>query len=267
MRTGVFHSAIFAPVPVPIQEILDELDRLLEPGRFTDYCFNGLQVPGPVEIGRIATGVSANAELFAMAAAEDAELLLVHHGLFWGSGVTALDPVLAARLRLLLEAEVALAAYHLPLDAHPKLGNNAQLAQALGVGEPVAFGLVAGQPVGVLGRLPGEGMTVRDLVAAVAAATSREPLVFDAGPEWVERVAIISGAGADHLAEAAAAGAHALVTGEPEERTRALAQECGVHLIAAGHHATEIFGVRALGIHLADRFDLAHVFLEVPNPV
>jgi dinuclear metal center YbgI/SA1388 family protein len=248
-------------------EILATVDELLEPGRFSDHCFNGLQVPGPLEIARIATGVSANAELFAMAAAEGAELLLVHHGLFWGSGVTALDPLMKERLRLLLEADIALAAYHLPLDAHPRLGNNALLARELGAAELEPFAAVNGQPIGFIGRLPGEGLAPAALTAAVASATSREPLVFPAGPDRIERVAVVTGAGADYLPQAAAAGAQALVTGEAEERTLAIARECGVHLIAAGHHATETFGIRALGVHLAEHFDIDHVFLEVPNPV
>jgi dinuclear metal center YbgI/SA1388 family protein len=267
MSTGVFHTAIFAPVPATIEEVLSVLDALLEPQRFQDYCVNGLQVPGAREISRIATGVSANAELFAMAAAEGADLLLVHHGLFWGSGVTSLDSVMAGRLRLLLEADIALAAYHLPLDAHPRLGNNALLARELEVTELEPFGLHRGTPIGVVGRVVGAGISAEDLAARVAAATSREPLLLSGAGDLVERVAVVSGAGADYVAEAAGAGAQALITGEAEERTMALAGECGVHVIAAGHHASETRGIRALGVHLAERFDVTHVFLEIPNPV
>src|SRR3984885_14200475 len=128
-------------MPAPIAEILGELDRILEPGRFDDYCLNGLQVPGPAQVQTIATGVSAHAELFELAAREGAQLLLVHHGLFWGPGVRAIDAALKRRLQLLFDAEMALAAYPLPLDAHPQLGNNALLADALGGGELVPFAL------------------------------------------------------------------------------------------------------------------------------
>jgi dinuclear metal center YbgI/SA1388 family protein len=248
-------------------EVLGELDRLLEPERFEDYCVNGLQVPGPEQIRTIATGVSAQAELFELAAAEGAEMLLVHHGLFWGGGVRAIDVSLARRLRILFEAGIALAAYHLPLDAHPVLGNNALLARALEAERVEPFALHRGQPIGFLAHLPGEGISAAELFASVARITSREPLVYEAGPGRVSRVAIVSGAGADYLEDAAQAGAEALLTGEVPERAMATARELGVHLIAGGHYATETFGVRRLGEHLAERFGLRHIFLDVPNPV
>ncbi|MGO9322071.1 MAG: Nif3-like dinuclear metal center hexameric protein [Solirubrobacteraceae bacterium] len=254
-------------MPAATSDILAELDRLLEPERFEDYCVNGLQVPGPAQVQTIATGVSAHAELFELAAREQAQLLLVHHGLFWGSGVAAVDATLKRRLQMLFDAGIALAAYHLPLDAHPLLGNNALLAGALGAGELTPFALHRGQPVGFLASLPGDGITAAELFARVEEVTDREPLVFDAGPPQVRRVAIVTGAGADYTADAAAAGADALITGEPAERSMAQARESRVHLIAAGHHATETFGVRRLGEHLAERFELRHVFLDVPNPV
>lgn len=255
-------------MPAPTAEILAELDRLLEPQRFEDYCVNGLQVPGPDHVSTLATGVSANAALFELAASERAELLLVHHGLFWGPGVRTIDPLLKHRLQLLFDARIALAAYHLPLDAHPQLGNNALLARALGAtGQLTPFALVHGQPIGFIATLSGDGLAAQELFARVESTTERKPLVFDAGPPRVRRLAIVSGAGADYTADAAAIGADALITGEPEERSMALARESRVHLIAAGHHATETFGVNALGEHLAARFDLRHVFLDVPNPV
>jgi dinuclear metal center YbgI/SA1388 family protein len=271
----------------PTADVLAEADRLLDLQRFEDYCVNGLQVPGPDQVRTIATGVSAHAELFELAAGEHAELLLVHHGLFWGSGVRTIDPMLKHRLQLLFDAGVALAAYHLPLDAHPELGNNALLARALGAtGELTPFALIHGQPIGFVATLsdddagsPGHGgadgpdpnaaagLPAQELFARVESVTERQPLVFDAGPPRVRRLAIVSGGGTDFTADAAAAGADALLTGEPTERSMALAREARVHLIAAGHHATETFGVKALGEHLAERFGLRHVFLDVPNPV
>jgi dinuclear metal center YbgI/SA1388 family protein len=258
-------------VPAALSDLLAEADRLLEPERFEDYGPNGLQVPGAESVQRIATGVSAHAELFELAAAEGAQLLLVHHGLFWGAGVQLVDPVLKRRLKLLFDADIALAAYHLPLDAHPEIGNNALLARALAADTLVPFALHHGQPIGFIATMPsdphGDGVPAADLFARVAELTAREPLVFDAGPPRVQRLAIVTGAGADYTADAAAAGADALLTGEPAERSMAQAREAGIHLIAAGHHATETFGVRRLGEYLAERFDLRHVFIDVPNPV
>jgi dinuclear metal center YbgI/SA1388 family protein len=250
-----------------LTDILAEIDRLLEPGRFSDYAPNGLQVPGPAEVSTVATGVSAHAELFELAAGERAELLLVHHGLFWGTGPGPIDAVLKRRLEILFDADIGLAAYHLPLDAHPEVGNNALLARSLGAERIEPFALHEGEPIGFIASLPEDGLAAGELFARIRDVTSREPLVFDAGPARVRRVAIVSGAGADFLADAAAAGADALLTGEPAERTMALARESGMHFIAAGHYATETFGVRRLGEHLAERFPVRAVFLDVPNPV
>jgi dinuclear metal center YbgI/SA1388 family protein len=255
-------------VPAATAEIIAELDTLLQPARFEDYCPNGLQVPGAEQVQTLATGVSASAELFELATRAGAEMLLVHHGLFWGSGLRPIDAQLKRRLQLLFDADIALAAYHLPLDAHPRLGNNALLAGALGaqrLEEP--FARHRGEPIGCLARLPGEGVPASELLTRVRSATGREPLVFEAGPARVSTLAIVSGAGADYLADAAHAGAQALLTGEPVERVMSQARELGLHFIAAGHYATETFGVRALGERLADRFGLQHVFLDVPNPV
>jgi len=254
-------------MPAALTEIIEELEELLGPERFEDYCPNGLQVPGRAEVARIATGVSAHVELFELAAAERADLLLVHHGLFWGPGPGPIDAALKRRLQILFDAEISLVAYHLPLDAHPELGNNALLARALGAEDHRPFARHHGEPIGVLAELPGEGLPCEELFTRVRDVTSREPLVFEAGPARVSRLAIVSGAGADYLAEAAASGAEALITGEPAERSMAQAREAGLHLIAAGHYATETFGVRRLGEHLAERFDLSHTFLDIPNPV
>jgi dinuclear metal center YbgI/SA1388 family protein len=254
-------------VAAPLIDILAEIDRVLQPARFRDYGPNGLQVPGPTDVATLATGVSAHAELFELAAADGADLLLVHHGLFWGSGPGPIDRALKRRLKLLFDADLALAAYHLPLDAHPELGNNALLARALGAEQLHPFALLHGEPIGCVAHLPGEGVLAEELFARVHELTARAPLVFDSGPARVRRLGIVSGAGADFLAEAAVAGADALLTGEVAERTMAQAREAHLHVIAAGHYATETFGVRRLGEHLAERFDLRHAFLDVPNPV
>ncbi|HTR88941.1 MAG TPA: Nif3-like dinuclear metal center hexameric protein [Solirubrobacteraceae bacterium] len=267
-------------MPARLANILAQADRLLEPDRFQDHGPNGLQVPrlspagaagaqGEEEISTLATGVSASLELFALAAREQAELLVVHHGLFWGSGGGPLDVQMARRLRALFDARMALAAYHLPLDAHPELGNNALLAKALGAERlDRPFGMHRGQAIGCLARFPGEGIPASDLFTRAHRATEREPLVFPAAHHpVVSTVAIVSGAGVDFLPEAAAAGAQAFLTGEPTERAMAMARELEVHFVAAGHYATETFGVRALGERLAGELGLKHVFLDVPNPI
>jgi dinuclear metal center YbgI/SA1388 family protein len=254
-------------VAAQLAEILAYLDALLEPDRFDDYCVNGLQVPGPPEVSTVATGVSAHAQLFELAASERAQLLLVHHGLFWGDGARTIDTLLKRRLKLLFDADIALAAYHLPLDAHLDVGNNALLADALGATVRAPFAQHRGEPIGVLAELPAQGIPFPELRARAAAACGGQPLAFDSGPEPVRTLAIVTGAGADFLDEAAAAGADALVTGEAAERTMALAREHGLHLIAAGHYATERFGVRRLGELLGERFGVGHAFLDVPNPV
>jgi dinuclear metal center YbgI/SA1388 family protein len=208
-------------------------------------------------------------ELFELAAGEGADILLVHHGLFWGSsGPGPIDAQLKRRLQLLFDADMALAAYHLPLDAHPELGNNALIAHALGAQRlEDSFAHHHGESIGCLAQLPGDGLPAEELITRVRSLTEREPLVFDAGPPYIRTLAIVSGAGSDYIAEAASAGADALLTGEPSERDMSQARELGLHFIAAGHYATETFGVRALGEHLAQRFGVRHVFLDVPNPV
>jgi dinuclear metal center YbgI/SA1388 family protein len=266
-------------VAAPTADILAELDSLLEPARFEDYGPNGLQVPGAPQVDTVATGVSANVELFERAAAEKAQLLIVHHGLFWGTSPGSIDPALKRRLKILFDADIGLAAYHLPLDAHPELGNNALIAKALGAASLEPFALHHGQPIGFIATLPGgltgeagnddenAGTPAQALFTRVRELTARDPLVFDAGPPTIHRLAIVSGGGADYIADAIAAGADALLTGEPVERVMSTAREAGIHFIAAGHYATETFGVRALGEHIAQRFGVRHVFLDVPNPI
>jgi dinuclear metal center YbgI/SA1388 family protein len=254
-------------VAAPLSEILAELERTLDPGRFTDYAVNGLQVPGPETIERIATGVSANLAMFERAAAERADLVLVHHGLFWGDGVRAIDDALHRRLRILFRTPMALAAEHLPLDAHPALGNNALLARAVGGEGLEPFALHHGESIGFVTGLGDEGVEVAELMGRVGRATEREAQLLGAGPAKVRRLAIVSGGGADYLQDALAAGADGLLTGEVSERSPAIAAEAGLHLIAAGHHATETLGIRALGEHLSERLAVEHVFIDVPNPV
>ncbi len=218
-------------------------------------------------MAKIATGVSANVELFELAREHQADLLLVHHGIFWGSGPLVLDAALKHRMRILFDADISLAAYHLPLDAHPEIGNNALVARSLGGSELTQFARHHGEPIGCLAGFDGPGLSAADLFGRIGKITAREPLVFEYGPRQIRTLAIVTGAGSHYLADAVAAGADAFLTGEPSERVMAQAQEAGIHFVAAGHYATETLGIQRLGEHLASSFALDHVFLDVPNPV
>lgn len=224
-------------------------------------------MPGRAEVEVVVTGVSASLELFERAAQLGAGLVVVHHGLLWDRAPRRLSPTLAGRLQALLCQDIGLAAYHLPLDAHPEVGNNALIARGLGCEETRPFGGHRGRTIGVAARFPGAGIALAELVARVQALTARDPLVFRAGPDPVRTIGIVSGGGAGTLAEAAQEGLHAFLTGEPAEPAMTEAREAGVHFIAAGHYATETFGVRRLGALLEERFGVRHCFVDVPNPV
>jgi dinuclear metal center YbgI/SA1388 family protein len=248
-------------------EIIGFCDGLLDPSAFEDYCPNGLQVPGGTEVSALATAVSANLETIEGAISAGAQLVLCHHGLFWDSQERALSPLMAARLRALLGAEVSLAAYHLPLDAHPEIGNNALLREGLSLArDPRPFGHSRGSPVGAIGAAEA-GIEIGELARRTSELVGGEPLVFDSGPSSIRTVGIVSGGGAFAIEEAGSLGLDALITGEPSEPAMAEARECGIHFIAAGHYATETFGIRRLGELVAERFAIEHRFIDVPNPV
>lgn len=250
-------------------QMLAYLDERLEPERFEDYGPNGLQVPGAERVTKVVTGVSAQLELFERAVARGAELVLVHHGILWDFHPRRIDAAQAHRLRLLLAHDISLVAYHLPLDAHPELGNNALLADALGATDArVPFGSAKGRAIGVAARFAGDGISPQELVERARAATGgRAPLAFLAGPERVRSIGIVSGAAPQLIVEAATEGLDAFLTGEPAEHVMASARELGIHFLAAGHYATETFGVRRLGELLARRFGIEHVFEDIPNPI
>lgn len=250
-----------------LDNIIAYLDDLLSPAAFRDYGPNGLQVPGPDRVQTVVTGVSASAELFERAAALGADLVLVHHGLFWTGAPLTLTASSKLRLRLLFDHDMALAAYHLPLDGHPEVGNNALIAEGLGCTSREPFAEHRGAAIGVAGSFPGDGISAAEIVQRAARLTGREPLAFLAGPERVRTIGIVSGAGSDHLGDAVTAGLDAFLTGEPAERVMTHAQEEAIHFIAAGHYATETFGVRRLGDLLAQQFEIRHQFVEIPNPI
>jgi dinuclear metal center YbgI/SA1388 family protein len=247
-------------------EIVAYLDELLEIGSFTDYGPNGLQVPGAEEVSLVVTGVSAQRELFERAAEAGAELVLCHHGLFWDFHPRAIGPAMKARLKTLFDADISLAAYHLPLDAHAEVGNNALICGLLGLERSEPWAEFKGRSVGYVGR-SSEGIPFDELRRRCAEAFGQEPFVWDAGPEIVHSVGIVSGGAQGSFHEAIAHGVDAFLTGETAEHVMAEAREAGVHYIAGGHYATETFGIRRLGELVAGRFGVEHRFVDIPNPI
>jgi dinuclear metal center YbgI/SA1388 family protein len=247
-------------------EIISHLDQLLDIGSFQDYGPNGLQVPGAEQVSLVATGVSAQRELFERAAEAGAQLVLCHHGLFWEFHSRALGPAMKERLRIAFDADISVAAYHLPLDAHPEVGNNALICTGLGLERGEPFGEHRGRPIGFVGR-SSEGIQLAELRERCATLFGQEPFVWDSGPELVRSVAIVSGGAPNHFSEAIAHGVDAFITGETAEHVMAEARENRVHFISGGHYATETFGVRRLGELVAERFGVEHRFVDIPNPI
>ncbi len=238
------------------------LASTLDINRFRDYCPNGLQVEGRAEIRRVVSGVTANLALLEAAVALQADMVLVHHGYFWrGEDPRVVGPR-QRRLKLLLENDINLFAYHLPLDAHPELGNNARLAQVLGLEPDGRFGE---QDLGWLGMSPAR--TVGELAERVGRALGRAPLVIGDADQPIARIGWCTGAAQNAMDAAINAGATAYLSGEISEQTVHLAREAGVAYLACGHHATERYGVQAVGDHLAREFGLAHSFVDIQNPV
>lgn len=256
---------------VRLRDIVTFLDETLEIHRFRDYGPNGLQVEGSQEVDRVITGVSANMALFERAVELQADVIVVHHGLIWGSGIERVTGTVARRLELLLRHRISLVAYHLPLDKHARLGNNVGLCDALALGlEREEFGDVRGHALGMIGswRTP---LGIEQALARVSAGVlggAPPRFVFPHGPPTVQRVGLCSGAASDLLEAAALAGCDMFVTGELAERAGELARELQITLVAAGHHATEVFGPMRLADELNRCFpDLDARFIGVPSPL
>ncbi|MBN8283112.1 Nif3-like dinuclear metal center hexameric protein [Zoogloea sp.] len=244
-------------------ELQRYLDNLLEVGRFRDYSPNGLQVEGRAEIRRIVCGVTASQALLDAALARDADAVLVHHGYFWRGEDACVTGLRRKRLGTLLGSDINLFAYHLPLDAHPKLGNNAQLGRLMGWTPEGHFGE---QEIGWIGQLA-QPTPAELLVRQLAARLGREPLLLGEPARVVKRIAWCTGGAQSYFEQAIACGVDCFVSGEASEQTTHLARESGVAYLAVGHHASERYGVQALGAHLAERWGLEVDFVDVDNPV
>ena len=251
---------------VALTELVQYLDQLLQPGQFRDYCPNGLQVEGRARISKLVTGVTASQRLLDQAIAWGADAILVHHGYFWKGERHEVVGIKRRSLATLLGNEVSLLAYHLPLDAHPEVGNNARLGRLLGMDrhEPLQPEDPGG--VGNIGTLP-EALAAGTLVEQLEQITGRSALHIGDAEALVRRIAWCTGAAQGYIEAAVAAGADLFVTGEVSEQTVHIAREEGIHFVAAGHHATERYGVQALGEHLAETFSLQHRFIDIDNPV
>jgi dinuclear metal center YbgI/SA1388 family protein len=247
------------------QQLLHALDALLAPERFKDYGPNGLQVEGRPEVRRLVTGVTASRALIEQAIAAGADAILVHHGLFWRGHDGRVTGWLKQRLALLLAHDINLFAYHLPLDAHPELGNNAQLARQLGLRATGRFGE---QDLGFAGeRADGGSFADADALARHVEVALGRPVTLVAGSAGpIARVGWCTGGAQSYFEAAIAAGVQAFVTGEISEPQAHYARECGVSFLAAGHHATERFGAPAVGAHVAQALGLEHRFIDVDNP-
>jgi len=250
---------------VALDTLVAEAERYLASKGFQDYCPNGLQVEGRPQVRRIVSGVTASQALIDAAVEAEADLLLVHHGYFWKGENPCITGMKQRRVKTLLQHDLSLLAFHLPLDVHPEVGNNVQLARQLGITVEGPLDPADKRVVGLLGALP-EPVSPRDFARHVQEVLGREPLLID-GEQMIRRVGWCTGGGQGYIDQAIAAGVDLFISGEASEQTYHSAREHGISFIAAGHHATERYGVQALGDYLARRFAVEHLFIDCPNPI
>ena len=250
---------------VSLKDLELELNELLNPASFRDYCPNGLQVEGKHNIRKIVSGVTASTALIEAALSKNADALLVHHGYFWRGENQNIVGMKRNRLKLLLDNELSLFAYHLPLDAHPLLGNNAQLGKLLGIETVDRIGPQGESPLVNVGRLP-QPVTAAELTLLLSDTLGKAPVVAPGSIEKIQTVAWCTGAAQNYFELAANANVDAYITGEISEPSAHIASESGVHFFAAGHHATERYGVQAVGEYLQEKFGLEHEFIDIDNP-
>lgn len=250
---------------VKLTELVAHADDLLEVHRFKDYCPNGLQVEGRAEVSRLISGVTASQALIDAALEKQADAILVHHGYFWRGEDARIVGLKRKRLQTLLDANISLIAYHLPLDAHPVYGNNAQLAEKLGLIVEGQFG-DSDPAIGWYGHLD-EPMESKQFYAHITAVLGRQPMHIAGEVDTINRIAWCTGAAQGYIEQAIPLGVDAYLSGEISEQTVHIARETGMHYFSAGHHATERYGAWSLGRHLADNFGLEHEFIDIENPV
>ncbi|PBP33700.1 Nif3-like dinuclear metal center hexameric protein [Pseudomonas syringae] len=250
---------------VALSTLVEEADRYLNSARIQDYCPNGLQVEGRPQVMRIVSGVPASQALLDAAVDAQADLVLVHHGYFWKGENPCVVGMKQRRLKTLLKHDISLLAYHLPLDVHPEVGNNVQLARQLDITVEGPLDPENPRVVGLIGSLS-EPMTARDFARRVQDALGREPLLIE-GSQMIRRVGWCTGGGQNYIDQAVLEGVDLFLSGEASEQTFHSARENDISFIAAGHHATERYGVQALGDYLARRFALEHIFIDCPNPI
>lgn len=249
---------------VALTTLVDEANRYLGVAKISDYCPNGLQVEGRPQVRRIVSGVTASQALLDAAVDAHADVVLVHHGYFWKNEDPRIVGMKQRRLKTLLNNDISLLAYHLPLDVHPEVGNNVQLARMLGL--VVEGPLEPDNPrsVGLVGSLD-TPLTPVDFKRRIQTTLGREPLMIE-GPAVIRRIGWCTGGAQGYIDQAVMAGVDAYLTGEVSEPTVHSARENGLSFFAAGHHATERYGVQALGDYLAKRFAVEHLFIDCPNP-
>ena len=251
---------------VLLQDLVNYCDQLLAIDQFQDYCPNGLQVEGKSHITTLVSGVTASQSLIDAAIAQNADVVLVHHGYFWKGENPCVVGMKRRRLQTLLTTDVSLLAYHLPLDAHDSLGNNAQLGRLLGFAVRGGFGGGRGPDIALHGELRAPA-SPQQLSDHIAQQLHRMPLHIPGESDHISKVAWCTGAAQSYIETAVALGADAFISGEISEQTVHVAREMGIHYYSAGHHATERYGVKALGEHLAEYFEIEHRFIDIENPV
>lgn len=246
-----------------LKALVDYTRQLLQVERYADYCPNGLQLEGRANINKIVSGVTASMALLESAKNAGADAILVHHGYFWKNEDASIVGLKRNRIKFLLENNISLLAYHFPLDAHPQLGNNAQLAQKLGLEVKSWQGNQGLVGLGILPSAP----SLKDFSKHIENQLQRKPLVIGDMNKSIKNVAWCTGGAQGYMQDAIDLGVDVFISGEISEQTYHLAQESGVVYIAAGHHATERYGVQALGEHLAEHFGIQHEYIEIDNPV
>lgn len=251
---------------VKLNDLITYIEQRLEPGQFKDYCPNGLQVEGRGEVGKVISGVTASQALIDAAIEQQADAVLVHHGFFWKGENSCITGIKKRRIKALLDNDISLLAYHLPLDAHPEIGNNAQLGKLLGIDGFAALEVGNPRSIGNTGELPA-AISAESFAEQIEKVLERKPLLITGGDHQIKTIGWCTGGAQGYIEKAIELGLDAFVSGEVSEPTFHSAKENGIHYFAAGHHATERYGVKALGEELAQQFNLQHQFIDINNPV